>query len=115
MGFTLGIGRETSTVRIDVEGISSERPVLMEEEPATVEEDPMPREEPTVVPREEADRKAGQEDPVTPHPVGTKTRPMARFATKQGPSKEAPTSPKRPTKTPGKGSSSKNPRKKWKD
>ena len=84
MGFILGIGRETSTVWIDMEGISSERLVLVEEEPATMEEDPVPREEPTVVSRAEAEREAGQEDPVTPHPVGAKTRPMIRSALKNG-------------------------------
>ena len=78
----------------------------MEEEPAHVEEDPMPREEPIVVPRAELERKAGQEDP-----VGAKTRPMTRSATKRGPLREAPASSKRPTKTCGKGSSSKRPRK----
>ena len=89
MGFTLEIGQETSTFRIDVEGMSSEPPILVEEEPATVGENPVPREEPTVVPKVEPKREAGQEDPVTPHLVDSKTRPMARSATKQGPSKEA--------------------------
>ena len=111
MGFTLGIGQETSTFWIDVEGMSSKPPSPVGEQPATMEEGPVPQEEPTVVPREELEEEAGQADPVTPHPVGTKTRPMIRSATKQGPSKEAPTSSKRPTKTPGKGSSSKRPRK----
>ena len=111
MGFTLGIGQETSTFRIDVEGMSSEQPVLVEEEPATVRKDPLPREEPTVVPRVEPEREAGQEDPVTLYLVGAKTRPMTRSTTKQGPSKEAPDSSKRPTKTPRKGSNSKRPRK----
>ena len=66
----------------------------------------MPREEPTVVPREEPEREAGQADLVTPHLVGAKSRPMTRSATKQGPSKEALPSSKWPMKTPGKGSSS---------
>ena len=60
---------------------------------------------------EEPEEEAGQADPVTPHPAGAKTRPMTRSATKHGPSKEAPVSSKRPTKTPGKGSNSKKPRK----
>ena len=75
MGFTLEIGQETSTFRIDMEGMSSEQPTLEEE-------DPVSREEPTIVPKVEPEREAGQEDPVTPHPVGAKTRPMTRFATK---------------------------------
>ena len=57
--FTLGIGQETSSFRIDMEGMSSEQPTPMEEQPATVEEDPVPREEPTIVPREEPEREAG--------------------------------------------------------
>ena len=44
MGFTLGIGQETSTFRIDVEGMSSEQPVPVEEGPATVGEDLVPKE-----------------------------------------------------------------------
>ena len=91
--------------------MSSERPILVEEEPATVGEDPVPREEPIVVPRAEPKREATEEDPITPHPLSAKTRPMTRSPTKQGPFKEAPASSKRPTKTPGKGSSSKRP---WK-
>ena len=111
MGFTLGIGQETSTFRIDLDGMNSEQPSPVGEQPATMEEGPVLQEEPTIVPREEPKREAGQADPVTPHPIGEKTKPMTRSATKQGPSKEAPTSSKRPTKTPGKGSSSKRPRK----
>ena len=111
MGFTLGIGQETFTFRIDVEGLRSEQPSPVGEQPTTVEEGPVPREEPTVVPREEPEREAGEVNPVTPYPVGAKTRPLTRSATKQGPSKEAPASSKQPTKTPGKGSSSKKPRK----
>ena len=61
--------------------------------------------------RAEPEREASQEDPVTPFPVGTKTRPMTRSATKQGPPIEIPASSKRPTKTSGKGSSSKRSRK----
>ena len=111
MGFTLGIRRETSTLRIEVEGTSFERPVLVEEEPTTMEEDPLPKEEPTVVPRAEPEREVGQEDAVTLHPIGAKIRPMTKSTMKEGPPKEAPASSKRPTKTPGKGSSSKRPRK----
>ena len=77
------------------------------EQPTTMETEPIVQNEPTVVPTEEPEGEAGQMDPVTPHPAGAKTRPMTRSATKQGPSKEAPTSSKCPTKTPGKGSSSK--------
>ena len=101
VGFTLGIERETSTLQIEVEGTSSKRPVLVEEEPTVVEEDPVPREEPTVVPRAEPEREDSHEDPVTPHPVGAKARPMTRSATKQGPPRKAPASSKWPTKTPG--------------
>ena len=86
MGFTLGIGQETSIFRIDVEGMSSEQPVPVEEGPTIVEEDPVPREEPTVASRVEPEREASQEDPIAPHQVGAKTRPMTRSATKQGPS-----------------------------
>ena len=85
VGFTLGIGQETSTFWIDVEEMSSEQPVPVEEGPATVEEDPMSREEPIVAHKVEPEREAGQEDPVIPHPVGAKTRPMTRSVTKQGP------------------------------
>ena len=88
------------------------------EQPTTVETEPVVQEEPTVVPTEELEEEAGQADPVTPHPdpvtphpAGAKTKPITRSATKQGPSKEAPASSKRPTKTPVKGSSSKKPRK----
>ena len=94
-----------------MEGTSSKRPILVEEVLAPVEEDPVPREEPLVVPRVEPERKAGQEDPVTPHPVGAKTKPMTRSAMKQGPPRETPASSKRPTKTPRKGSSTKKSRK----
>ena len=106
MGFTLEIGQETSTFRLNVEGMSSEQPSLVGEQPATMEEKPVPQEKPTVVPIEEPEGEAGQADPFTPHLVGAKTRPMTRSAMKQGPSKEAPASSKRPTKTPGKGSNS---------
>ena len=111
MGFTLGIGQETSTFQINVEGMSFEQPAIVEEQATIVETKPVLQEEPTVVPKEEPEREAGQADPVTPHPVGAKTKPSHRSATKQGPLKEAPTSSKRPTKTPGKGSNSKRPRK----
>ena len=111
MGFTLGIGQETSTFRINVEGMSSKQPSPVEEQSTTVEEEPIPQEESMVVPREEPEGEAGQADPVTPHPIGAKTKPMTRSATKQGPSKEALASSKRLTKTPGKGSSSKRPQK----
>ena len=82
VGFTLGIGQETSTLRIEVEDISSEHLILVEEEPVPMDKDPVPREEPTIVPRAEPEREAGQEDPVTLHLVGAKTRPMTRCATK---------------------------------
>ena len=59
MEFILGIGQETSTFRIDVEGKNSEQVVHVKEEPAIVKEEPMPREEPTVVPRVELEREAG--------------------------------------------------------
>ena len=111
MGFTLGIRQETSTFRLNVEGMSFEQPSPVVEQLATVEEEPVPQEEPTVVPREELEEEDGQADPVTPHPEGAKTRPMTRSATKQGPSKKAPASSKWPTKTPRKGSTSKKPQK----
>ena len=75
-----------------MEGMSSEQPATVEEQPTIVETESILQEEPTVVPREESEGEAGQADPVTPHLVGAKTRPMTRFATKQGPSKEAPAS-----------------------
>ena len=51
----------------------------------------------------ELEGEADQEHPVTPHLVGAKTRPMTRFAMKQGPPTETLASSKRPTKTPEKG------------
>ena len=72
MGFTLGIRLETSTLQIEMEGTSSEPPVLVEEVPAPIEEVPVPREEPLTMSRAEPEREAGQKDPVTPFPVGTK-------------------------------------------
>ena len=68
-----------------MEGLRSEQPSPVEEQPTTVEKGPVPREEPTVVPREEPERETGEADPVTSHLVGAKTRPMTRSATKQGP------------------------------
>ena len=110
LGFTLGIGQETSTFQLNMEGMRSEQPSTMEQ-PTTVETTPLPQGEPTVVPTKEPEEETGQMDRVTLHPAGAKTRTMTRSATKQGPSKEVPASSKRPTKTPGKGSSSKKPRK----
>ena len=49
----------------------------------------------------------GQEDPAIPFLVGAKTKTRTRSANKKGPSTETPASTKRPTKTPGRGSSSK--------
>ena len=54
--------------------------------------------------------KLSQEDLITSFSVEAKTRPMTRSANKQGPSTHTPASTKRPTKTPGKGSSSKRPK-----
>ena len=86
-------------MQIGVEGTSSE-PIQVEDQPKTARAE-----------SEGPEGKAGQEDPVTPHLVGAKTRPMTRSATKQGPPTETLASSKRPTKTQGKGSSSKRPRK----
>ena len=94
--FSLGLSQQTSLVQIGVKGTSSE-PIQVEDQPEVVGADP--------------EGEAGQEDLVTPFPVGAKTKPMTRSASKQGLSKETPSSSKRPTKTPGKGSSSKRPRK----
>ena len=83
-------------MHIGVEGTSSEL-IQVEDQPKVAGAEP--------------EGEASQEGPVTPHPVGAKTRPMTRSASKQGPSKETPSSSKRPTKTPGKRSSSKRPQK----
>ena len=53
---------------------------------------------------------ANQADPATSFPVGAKIRPIIRSPSKEGPSTQTPTSTKRPTKTPSKGSSSKRPK-----
>ena len=90
--FSLGLSQQTSLVQIRVKGTSSQ-PIQIEDQPEVVGADP--------------ESEAGQEDPVTPFPVGAKTKPMTRSASKQWPSKETSASSKRPTKTPGKGSSSK--------
>ena len=94
--FSLGLSQQTSLVQIGVKGTSLE-PIPVEDQPEVVGADP--------------ESEAGQEDPVTLFLVGAKTRSMTRFASKQGPSMEIPASSKRPTKTPGKGSSSKRPQK----
>ena len=62
--------------------------------------------------RERAESVTGpsQEDLVIPFLVGAKTRPMTRFANKQGPSTQTLASTKRPTKTPSMGSNSKRPK-----
>ena len=94
--FSQDLSQQTSLVQIGVEGTSSE-PIQVEDQPEVVGMDP--------------EGEADQEDLVTPFLVGAKTRPMTRSARKQGPSKETPSSSKRPTKTPGKESSLKRPRK----
>ena len=94
--FSLGLSQQTSLVQIGIEGTSSE-PIQVEDQPEVVGADP--------------ESEAGQEDLVTPFPVGAKTRPITRSASKQGPFMETPASSKRPTKTLGKGSSSKRPQK----
>ena len=96
VGFTLEIGQGTSTVWIELERTSLE---------------PVPTEEPPVAIGAEPESEADQVDVIIPFPVGAKTRPITRSASKQGPSTEIPASTKQPTKTPGKGSSSKRP---WK-
>ena len=96
VGFSLGIAHETSSVKIRWEGTSSE-PIQVEDQPARL--------------GAELESGPGQEDPATPFPIGAKTRPITRSASKQGPSTKTPTSMKRPTKTLGKGSSSKRPKK----
>ena len=95
VGFPLDLSQQTSLVQIGFEGTSLE-PILVEDQPEVVGADP--------------ENEPGQEDLVTPFPEGAKTRPMTRSANKKGPSPSSPTSMKRPTKTPGKGSSSKRPK-----
>ena len=82
-------------MRTEGEGTSSE-PIQVEESLA------VKRAEPVIG--------LGQEDPVTPFPVEAKTRPITRSPSKQGPSIQIPASTKSPTKTPGKGSNSKRPK-----
>ena len=94
-GFFLGIAHETLLVQIRWEGTSSE-PTQVEDQPAEV--------------GAESERGPGHEDPVTPFLIGAKTKPMTRFASKQGPSTKTPAFTKRPTKTLGKWSSSKRPK-----
>ena len=65
--FFLGLSQQTFLVQIRVKGINSE-PVQVEDQPKVVGADP--------------EGEAGQEDPVTPFPVGAKTRPMTRSASK---------------------------------
>ena len=54
-------------MQIGVKGTSSE-PIPVEDQPEVVGADP--------------ESEAGQEDPVIPFPVGAKTRPMTRSASK---------------------------------
>ena len=90
--FSLGLSQETSSVQIGVEGTNSEL-IQVEDQ--------------TEMAGTEPEGKASQEDPVTPHPVGAKTRPMTKSAMKQGPPTETQASSKRPMKTLGKELSSK--------
>ena len=53
---------------------------------------------------------ADQEHPIFSFLVKAKTKPMTRFASKQGPFLHTPTSTKRATKAPGMESSSKRPK-----
>ena len=57
--------------------------------------------------RAESGSGPGQEDPITPFPMGAKTRPMTKSASKEGPFTQTLASRKRPTMIPSKGSSSK--------
>ena len=94
--FSLGLSQQTSSMQIGVKRTSSE-PIPVKNQPEVIGVDP--------------ESEAGQEDLITPFRVGAKTRPMTRSASKKGPSTETSASSKRPTKSPGKGSSSKRPRK----
>ena len=95
VGFSMGIAHKTSLVQIGWEGTSLEL-IQVEDQPA----------------EEGAESESGlsQEDPAILFPIGVKTRPMTRSASKQGPSTQIPTPMKRPTKTPEKESSSKRPK-----
>ena len=95
VGFSLGIALETSLVQTGGEGMSLE---------------PIQTKGSLVGERTEPVTRLGQEDLVTPFLIGAKTRPMTRSASKQGPSIQIPASTKKPTKTPGKGSSSRRPK-----
>ena len=53
---------------------------------------------------------ADHADLVIPFPIGAKTRPMTKSASKEGPSTQILASTKRPTKTPRRGSNSKRPK-----
>ena len=67
VGFSLGIAHRTLSVQIGWERTSSE-PIQVEEQLEEVGVDP--------------ESGPGQEDPVTSFPVGAKTRPQIRFASK---------------------------------
>ena len=64
--FSLGL-QQTSSMQIGVEGTNSE-PIQVEDQQEVAGVEP--------------EGKAGQEDPVTLHPVGAKTRPMTRSPSK---------------------------------
>ena len=65
--FSLGLSQQTSSMQIGVERTSLEL-IQVEDQPEMAGAEP--------------EGEAGQKDPVTPHPVGAKTRPMTRSATK---------------------------------